>query len=122
MRMKSTLDLRYLAVYLGEAPHGLAKMAKAFVGVELNKNRRITCSLWDCQVLTEAQVDYAAKDGLVAIEIYKKMVDIFRERNNYMLYHRYLNKPFKYQRRNHRTTTPWRPTAPRNKFIPINFR
>lgn len=103
VQVKSTLDLRYLAQYLGKAPQGLAKLSKAFVGVELNKDWRVRCSLWDSQVLTKAQVDYAAADGLVAIEIYKKIMDIFGERNNAQkcvelsLLHR--DKHFKCQRR-----------------------
>lgn len=103
VQVRSTLDLRHLAQYLERAPEGLAKMSKAFVGVELNKNWRIRCSSWDCQVLTEAQVDYAAKDCLVAIEIYKKLLDIFRERTGgrnkakkefLELSHRFLDKAF----------------------------
>lgn len=57
-------------------------MSKANLGVELNKNWRIRCSSWDSPVLTEAQIDYAAKDSLVAIGIFQKFATLFSERTS----------------------------------------
>ena len=74
--VKSTLDLRHLCQHLERPAEGLAKLSKAFIGVELNKNWRIRCSSWDAATLSEAQIDYAAKDCLVAIEIFKKLFEI----------------------------------------------
>lgn len=80
VQVRSTLDLRHLASTLERPPEGLAKLSKSFIGVELNKNWRIRCSSWDNPILTEAQIDYAAKDCLVAIEIFKKMFTIYGDR------------------------------------------
>lgn len=80
VHVKGTVDLRHLALCLERPPEGLAKMSKSYINVELNKNWRIRCSLWDSPILTEAQIDYAAKDCLVAIEIFKKMTTIYQSR------------------------------------------
>lgn len=100
VHMRSTVDLRHLALHLDRSPDGLAKLSKSFIGVELDKNWRIRCSLWDNPTLTEAQIEYAAKDSLVAIEIYKKMFTIYKERtgNDFQAFttlsHTYHDRPF----------------------------
>lgn len=102
--MKGTLDLRHLALYLNRQPQGLSKLSKEFIGVELNKSWRIRCSSWDSATLTSAQIDYAAKDAMVAIEIFKKMFEIYGTRTGEIglgsfmeVAHGYHDRPFKYK-------------------------
>lgn len=103
VQVKSTLDLRHLALHLERPPEGLAKLSKGFIGVELNKSWRIRCSTWDAPILTDPQVDYAAKDCMVAIEIFKKMFTIHGARtggNDFKAFmelsRTHLDRPFKY--------------------------
>ncbi|XP_065354652.1 exonuclease 3'-5' domain-containing protein 2 isoform X2 [Calliphora vicina] len=69
----STFDLRFLAALTGRKPEGLAKMSKSVLNVELDKHWRIVCSNWEAKDLSEKQLDYAANDALVAVEIFKKL-------------------------------------------------
>lgn len=67
----STLDLRYLAVMARCEPHGLSKLALDHLNVKLDKNWRIRCSNWEANELSQQQLDYAAKDAHVAVEIFR---------------------------------------------------
>lgn len=69
----STFDLRYLAIMTNYKPESLAKLSKHVLNVELDKNWRIRCSDWEARNLTEKQIDYAANDALVAVEIFKTL-------------------------------------------------
>lgn len=69
----STFDLRFLAALTGRKPEGLAKMSKSVLNVELDKHWRLVCSDWEGKELTEKQLNYAANDALVAVEIFKKL-------------------------------------------------
>lgn len=66
-----TLDLRHMAQAGGRRPLGLAKMALEHLAVTMDKDWRISCSDWEAPRLTDRQVDYAAKDALVAIELFR---------------------------------------------------
>lgn len=67
----STFDLRYLAAMTGCRSGGLAKMSEDYLKVILDKNWRIRCSDWEAPTLNEKQIDYAAKDAHVGIELFK---------------------------------------------------
>lgn len=67
----STFDLRYMAAMTGCRPGGLGKMSEDYLKVKLDKNWRIRCSDWEAPTLSEKQLDYAAKDAHVAIELFK---------------------------------------------------
>lgn len=67
----STLDLRYMAAMTGCRPGGLGKMSEDYLKVKLDKNWRIRCSDWEAPSLSEKQLDYAAKDAHVAVELFK---------------------------------------------------
>lgn len=69
----STFDLRFLAALTGRKPEGLAKMSKYVLNVELDKHWRLVCSDWEAKDLSEKQLNYAANDALVAVEIFKKL-------------------------------------------------
>lgn len=67
----STLDLRYLAMMAGDQPHGLSKLSQEYLNVKLDKNWRIRCSNWEAGELSPLQMEYAAKDAHVAVEIFR---------------------------------------------------
>lgn len=67
----STFDLRYLAAMTDCRPAGLGKMTEDYLNVKLDKNWRIRCSDWESPTLSGKQIDYAAKDAHVAIELFK---------------------------------------------------
>lgn len=71
----STFDLRFMAVMSGCRPGGLGKMSKDYINVNLDKNWRITCSDWEAPQLSKKQLDYAAKDAHVAIEIFRVLAE-----------------------------------------------
>lgn len=70
---RATLDLRYLSDMANcfEGTAGLGKMAATYLGVALDKRLHIRCSNWNALSLNVEQIDYAAKDALVAIELFK---------------------------------------------------
>lgn len=68
----STLDLRKLAMECGsQSRSGLGHLAEEHLGVQLNKNRCICASNWEAETLHDIQIDYAAKDAQVSIELFK---------------------------------------------------
>lgn len=73
VRVASTFDLRFLASMVGMKPEGLGKMSQRIIGVELDKDWRVRCSDWEANELSEKQINYAAKDALCGIELFKKM-------------------------------------------------
>lgn len=70
----STLDLRFMARHFGHKPEGLAKMSLHHLNVTMDKDWRISCSDWDAETLSPRQIDYAAKDALVAVELFRHFV------------------------------------------------
>lgn len=56
-------------------PGGLGKMSKNYLNVHLDKNWRISCSDWEAKTLTPKQIDYAAKDAHVGIELFRFFAD-----------------------------------------------
>lgn len=73
IKVNGTFDLRFLALLASHKAEGLARLSKNILNIELTKNWRITCSDWEAPVLTPEQIDYAAKDAFVAVEIFKKL-------------------------------------------------
>uniref|UniRef100_A0A1B6KTR1 Exonuclease 3'-5' domain-containing protein 2 n=1 Tax=Graphocephala atropunctata TaxID=36148 RepID=A0A1B6KTR1_9HEMI len=67
------LDLRYLAKQVGVEPRGLAKLAKDLFGTELDKSWQIRCSNWESETLTSKQIQYAAQDACIAVEIFDQL-------------------------------------------------
>lgn len=71
---RSTFDLRFLGLfskptYVG----GLAKLSKAVLDIELDKDWRLVCSDWEKNELSHRQSNYAAYDAFVAVEIFCKL-------------------------------------------------
>ncbi|XP_055375314.1 exonuclease 3'-5' domain-containing protein 2 [Condylostylus longicornis] len=69
--VSNTIDLRFLALRASRKPEGMANMAKSILDLELDKDWRVSCSNWEAHSLTERQINYAANDALVAMEVYK---------------------------------------------------
>lgn len=66
---------------------GLAKMSEHFLGVSIEKNPNIRCSNWNADELSEEQIFYAAKDVLVAIELFKFFAEKMRRNNSLRVQH-----------------------------------
>lgn len=69
VRVASTLDLRFMANAAACQPGGLDKMARDYLGISLNKSTQ--CSNWDADKLSRTQIEYAAQDVHVALELFK---------------------------------------------------
>lgn len=67
----STLDLRSLAKECGFKSRGLGGLAEEHLQVQLNKNRCICAGNWEHDTLPDLQIDYAAKDARVSLELFK---------------------------------------------------
>uniref|UniRef100_A0A1B0CQN3 Exonuclease 3'-5' domain-containing protein 2 n=1 Tax=Lutzomyia longipalpis TaxID=7200 RepID=A0A1B0CQN3_LUTLO len=67
----SVLDLRSMAQLVGEQPLGLSKLSQSFLNIELDKDWRLRCSDWAAHELNAKQIQYAANDAFVAIELFK---------------------------------------------------
>lgn len=72
-RARGTLDLRFVSnlAQCFDAQTGLGKMSEKYLGVSLDKRLDVRCSNWNALSLNAEQIDYAAKDALVAIELFK---------------------------------------------------
>lgn len=66
-----TLDLRHLAKLHEPKPGGLAKLAEKYLNIEMDKSWFIAASDWENVKLDDKQIEYAALDAHVAIELYK---------------------------------------------------
>lgn len=75
IRVKSTLDLRYFAELVDCTPSGLAKMSEDILNVKLNKKCWGIHLRWESLTLKPKEIDYAAKDVQVAIELFKYFVN-----------------------------------------------
>lgn len=76
-----TMDLRYLAFEASKVDErlkagGLAAMAQNMLNVVLDKDRKVVLSNWERDILQPNQIEYAAKDAIVAIELFKYMAQV----------------------------------------------
>ncbi|XP_037076993.1 exonuclease 3'-5' domain-containing protein 2-like [Pollicipes pollicipes] len=79
LSVRGCLDLRHLA---GRHPDkarllarpGLASMAALLLDVQLSKSRRLRCSNWGADQLTDAQQGYAANDALVGALLFQALL------------------------------------------------
>lgn len=84
-----TMDLRYLAFEASKLdstlkPGGLASMAQTMLNVQLDKDRRIVLSNWERDILKPTQIEYAAKDAIVAVELFKFMSQVIEAKPDNM--------------------------------------
>jgi hypothetical protein len=73
IKVNGAFDIRFLALLASHKAEGLGKLSKSVLNIELEKHWRITCSDWEIETLSKQQIDYAAKDAFVAVEIFKKL-------------------------------------------------
>ena len=69
---KNIFDTHRAALLLGFKQLSLEKMITQFVGVELNKNKKMQRSRWDNRPLTEEQLEYAVQDVIYLPALYEK--------------------------------------------------
>lgn len=69
---KNIFDTHRAALLLGFKQLSLEKMITQFVGVELNKSKKMQRSRWDNRPLTEEQLEYAVQDVIYLPELYEK--------------------------------------------------
>ena len=93
---ESDLSNKYAGLSLSEeflsfssnSTFGLKTLARAFLGAEVPKPKRIRMSRWDTWELTDHQIKYAAYDALISRDVYealrKKGIFEHRELNDYV--------------------------------------
>lgn len=78
---KNIFDTHRAALILGFKQLSLEKMIAQFVGVELEKNKKMQRSRWDNRPLTDEQLNYAAQDVTYLPALYKAQLAKLREAN-----------------------------------------
>ena len=73
--VKSTFDLRHFAEIVDCVPNGLAKMSEDYLNIKLNKKIWGIHLRWESLTLQPKEIEYAAKDVQVAIELFKYFAD-----------------------------------------------
>lgn len=76
--MNGTFDLRFLALLAKHKAEGLGKLSQTVLNIELDKDWRIRSSDWEAEIMSARQIDYAAKDAFVAVEIFRKLYSSIR--------------------------------------------
>ncbi|XP_055312352.1 exonuclease 3'-5' domain-containing protein 2-like [Sitodiplosis mosellana] len=93
VRVANTLDLRYMAAEAGCVPGGLGTMSENYLNIELDKGYGgWQCSNWDPLTLDNGQIEYAADDGHVGIELFKFFVKKSSEPGIFESWHRYATR------------------------------
>ncbi len=78
---KNIFDTHRAALLLGFKQLSLERMITQFVGVELNKNKKIQRSRWDNRPLTEEQLEYAVQDVIYLPVLYEKQSEELEIKN-----------------------------------------
>ncbi|XP_077546846.1 exonuclease 3'-5' domain-containing protein 2-like [Haemaphysalis longicornis] len=76
--VRGCLDLRHVLRFFPELRHypvgGLKTQARTILGVRADKSKLLTCSNWEADSLSAAQVNYAAADVLLSVQIFDQVV------------------------------------------------
>jgi ribonuclease D len=78
---QNIFDTHRAALILGFKQLSLEKMITQFVGVELEKSKKMQRSRWDNRPLTDEQLNYAAQDVTYLPALYKAQLAKLREGN-----------------------------------------
>jgi ribonuclease D len=70
---RNIFDTQRAASLLGAELLALSTVIEAYLGVPLNKTKRLQRSRWENRPLTEEQIDYAVRDTSFLIDLYRKM-------------------------------------------------
>jgi ribonuclease D len=68
---KGFIDLQEMVKDYGIENFGIKKLAAIVLGIRISKSQQL--SNWEADILTEAQLSYAATDAWVALEIFLKL-------------------------------------------------
>lgn len=72
LKVNGTLDLRYMANSLNvPGPYRLAGLAETVLGVQMDTHWSIPASNWETPMLTDSQIDYASKDAIAGMELFR---------------------------------------------------
>lgn len=77
---KNVFDTQRAAALLGSELLALSTVIEAYLGVSLNKTKRLQRSRWENRPLTEEQIDYAVRDTAFLIDLYRKMKTVIVSR------------------------------------------
>ncbi|XP_062551887.1 exonuclease 3'-5' domain-containing protein 2-like [Armigeres subalbatus] len=90
--VKGTVDLRHLAKKLRvPGSFGLGGLAQTVLGIQLDKNWQISASNWQNPELSPIQREYAAKDAIVAMKLFRH----FRNKINMSEIYQFIDVPFR---------------------------
>ncbi|MEN6622656.1 MAG: ribonuclease D [Smithella sp.] len=78
---ENIFDTHRAAYILGFQQLSLEKMINAFLGVELNKNKKMQRSRWDIRPLSDEQLHYGVQDVMYLPELYKEQLAKLRNKN-----------------------------------------
>lgn len=70
IEVRGALDLRHLF----HTQFGLARLSKNILGINLDK--RMQCSDWESDALSDRQIQYAAMDAHVSVEMFKQWIGV----------------------------------------------
>lgn len=77
MAVHGCVDLRHLAARirgLAIRQESLQGLAETVLQVKMKKDKAIRCGDWQAETLSDAQIDYAADDALIAIDVFMQLV------------------------------------------------
>lgn len=78
---ENIFDTHRAAYILGFQQLSLEKMINAFLGVELNKSKKMQRSRWDIRPLSDEQLHYGVQDVMYLPELYKEQLADLRKNN-----------------------------------------
>jgi ribonuclease D len=70
---QNVFDTQRAAGLLGRAHLALASLIQDFLGIQIEKNKKIQRSRWDIRPLTHEQLTYAVADAAHLIDLFRKM-------------------------------------------------
>jgi len=73
-------DTHRAAMLLGHRHLSLEKMIREFLGIELNKSKKVQRSRWDHRPLSDEQLGYAVQDVTLLPALYEKQNEALREK------------------------------------------
>lgn len=74
-------DTQRAASILGSHHLSLASVITEYLGIELQKSKKMQRSQWDCRPLTEEQMQYAIEDIEYLIPLYQELKRLLQERD-----------------------------------------
>lgn len=76
---RNLFDTQRAAGLLGSHHLSLASIISEYLGVDLNKSKKLQRSQWDCRPLSDEQIRYAVEDIQYLIPLYYKLRELLNE-------------------------------------------